>query len=226
MVGYETDEQQWEAIKGWFNKNGNTLTWAFIIIASIFLAGRYYLHHKTVVKEQASEHYFAMIKSEEEGDFTSMESKANRLINDYNKTSYAQLAAMMLAKHAVQEGHYDEAANQLQWILDKSKNNEFKQLARIRLMKVFIAQKDYEAAKELINEKDANGWLTLMQELKGDIFTQSQEQQAALEAYKQAVLSAPEDTMHGPLLTHKLNDLGLGADALEALKERKEIESE
>lgn len=221
MEGYETEEQQWEAIKGWFNKHGNKLTWAIIIVCSIFLAGRYFLHHNQNIKEQASEHYFSMIKSEEENDLTSMESKALRLVNEYSKTPYAQVASLMLAKYAVSDQNFDEAISRLQWVIDKGPENDLKKIARIRLMKVYMAQGKLDEANALFDKEEANGWLTLMQEIKGDVYTQKNKSQDALEAYKAAILAAPEEAMHGPLLTLKLNDLGLGQDELEQLKEQK-----
>lgn len=218
MVGYETEEQQWEAIKKWFNQYGNMIAWAVILISVAVMGARYWLHHQDVIKEQASEHYFSMLKSQEQNDLVSMESKANRLMQDYQKTPYAQVAAMLLAKQALEEKKYDDSISKLQWVLDQTSNNELKKIARIRLIKVYMAKGELDKAAALYNAKEANGWLTLMEELKGDIHNQENKTQDAIEAYKAAVKAAPDDTLHGPLLTLKLNDLGLSNDAIDELK--------
>ncbi|MCS5708711.1 tetratricopeptide repeat protein [Candidatus Berkiella cookevillensis] len=219
MVGYETEEQQWEAIKKWFSKHGNMLSWIVIIVMSIFLGGRYWLHHKEVLVGQASEHYFGMLKSEEQNDEASVQSKANRLINEYAKTPYAQIASLMLAKKAVEGKDYVQAEKHLKWVMEKSIDNDFKKIARIRLIKVFLAAGELDKAYALYDKKNANGWLTLMEELKGDMNKQENKLADAVDSYKAAILAAPDEALHGPLLTLKLNNLGLSNKDIEALKE-------
>jgi len=227
MSGYETDEQQWEAIKGWFNKYGSVISWVVIVVAVLFMSGRYYFHHQDVVLEQGSEHYFAMIASQEQNDTTSMLSKANRLIDDYPKTPYAQLAAFTIAKYAIESKNYDEAEKQLAWVMNDSIDNDFKMLARVRLMKTYYAKGDFEKALSLHNEQEANGWLTIMEEAKGDILKTQSKLNEAVDSYEAALEAAPEEHLHGQLLTYKLKELGVSQDLIDAIEEKKaKVESE
>lgn len=219
MVGYETEEQQFEAIKKWFREKSNAISWIIIILAVVFFGARYWLHHRAVVKEEASEHYFSMLKSEEQKDFTSLKSKATRLINDYSKTSYAQMAALMLAKQAVDEKKLDEAAAHLQWSVDNGTDPDLKNISRVRLIKVLLAQDKLEAALALCENNQKNAWLTLREELRGDIYQKENNPEKALAAYKAAILAAPEDGMHGLMLPLKLNDLGMSNRAIEQFKD-------
>tara|TARA_R110002110_G_scaffold404606_1_gene623132 strand:- start:160184 stop:160867 length:684 start_codon:yes stop_codon:yes gene_type:complete len=221
MSGYETDEQQWDAVKGWFNKNGSMISWVVIIAAVLFMSGRYYLHHNDVIAEQGSEHYFAMISSQEKNDTKSMLSKANRLIDDYPKTPYAQLAAFTIAKYAVEEKNYDEAEKQLKWVMNDSTDNDFKMLARVRLIKTYYAKGDFEKALSLHNKDEADGWLTLMEEIKGDILHSQSKLDEAVESYEAALEAAPEEHLHGQLLTYKLKELGMSQDLIDQIEEKK-----
>lgn len=225
MSGYETDEQQWEAVKEWFKKNGNMISWAVLMVLVIFFLGRYYTHHKNVVADQGSEHYFAMLSSEESGDETSMLSKANRLIKDYPKTPYAQLAAFTIAKYAIQEKNYDEAEKQLSWVLKDSIDNDFKKLARLRLIKTYYAKGEFEKALALYDKDQANGWLTLMEEIKGDILQSQAKLDEAVNSYENALESAPSKNLHGQLLTYKLKELGVSQDVIEDIEDRREAKA-
>ncbi len=215
---YTTEEQQLEAIKKWFKKYGNQLSWVVLIFALAFSGGYYWRHHRQVLQTQASEQYLSLLLGVEKKEKETIESRGQHLKENYPNSVYATLGAFVLATNALEEKKYDVAEQNYQWILDNSNQPKFKSLARLRMMRLLIAQNKFKEALGYYNEKEADGFLTLMTELKGDILYQQKDLAGARSAYEKAMKEAPEEGLHGILLKMKLNELGASTDASQEKK--------
>lgn len=218
MEAYATEEQQLDALKQWFKKHGNKITWALIAIFSVIAAVRYFYHHKSVVGEQASENYVSLMMAFEQNDQTTLKSKAELLIKDYPQSPYASLAALVVAHQAVKDKDMKNAQEGYEWVINNGKQADFQALARARLMRLLIAENKPDEALKLFDEKKARGYLPLIAEMKGDILLKKNDQQGAISAYKLALESAKEEGMVGPLLKMKLEELGVAVESNKAEK--------
>ena len=93
---------------------------------------------------------------------------AKHLMQDDPKSSYAGLAALMQAKLAVKTGDLKLAQEQLQFVIKKSSNNTLRQLARIRLARVFLATKQPQEALNLLATVDDEAYKAEISEVSGD----------------------------------------------------------
>lgn len=218
MEAYATEEQQLDALKQWFKKHGNKITWALIAIFSVIAAVRYFYHHKSVVGEQASENYVSLMMAFEQNDQTTLKSKAELLIKDYPQSPYASLAALVVAHQAVKDKDMKNAQEGYEWVIKNGKQADFQALARARLMRLLIAENKPDEALKIFDEKKARAYLPLMAEMKGDILLKKNDQQGAISAYKMALESAKEEGMVGPLLKMKLEELGVAVESNKAEK--------
>lgn len=214
MEAYVTEEQQLEAIKKWFQKYGSMISWVLIIVLGTVSAVRYWFHHQDVVREQASEHYMTLLSSAEQHDETTVKSKAQILINDFSASAYATLAALALADAAVKANDFKGAQTQLEWVIHQGKQPSLQAIARVRLMRLLIAQNKLDEALGIFDENKAMGQLTLMEELKGDILVKKQNVEGARLSYEQAYSAAPLEDRHGPLLKMKIEELGGDVSAM------------
>lgn len=216
MEVYATEEQQLEAIKKWFSKYGNTILWSITLILAVIAGARYWMHHQTVLQNEASEYYAAMMKAVEQKDEATVKNKAQTLLTQFPKSSYATFAAFTLAAEEIKQNNLAGAQQNLEWVTQHSKQDYFKTLARIRLMKLWIAENKLEEALGLYEDKKGSGFATIMEELKGDILVKQKKWQLARESYEKAMAMAPEEGMYGPLLKMKLEDLGSDPHLIEA----------
>jgi predicted negative regulator of RcsB-dependent stress response len=206
MEVYETEEQQWEAIKSFFKKYGNKLLWVAIIIMGSISAVRYWQHHQYVSKVEASELYSEMLISLDQKDNTAVMTKIQNLKSNFDNSTYATLGSMIAGKIALKEGEIDSAKNNFNWAIEHSSNKNLKRLAQFRLMKVLMVQGDFNAALD-IAKQDQNGLMPLFKELEGDIRVQQEDFKKAKEAYT-AAMDANKN-IQSPLLKLKLEDLGV-----------------
>ncbi len=218
MEAYATEEQQLEALKQWFKKYGNRLTWGAIVILAIIAGTRYWYHHQNVIASQASENYVAMMSAFEQNDQTTLKSKAELLLKDHPQSPYASLAALVVAHQAVKENDYKNAIEGYEWVIKHGKQADFQALARARLMRLLIAENKPNDALALFDEQKARAFLPLMAEMKGDILLKNNDVKGAISAYQLALKSVKEDGMVGPFLKVKLEELGIPVEKDKAVK--------
>jgi len=208
MDAYITEEQQLEAIKKWITKYAKPLLWGGGIILAMGMGVLYGRHHQEVLRQEASEHYFSLLSALAQKESITIESKASVLLAQFPRSIYATFGSFILADEAVKKGDLEKAVIQVKQILAQSQEPHFQALARVRLMQLLIAQEKETEALSYYDEKKADGFLTLMEELKGDILLKRNDRPEALKAYQKAWEVAPQKIMRGSLLKMKLEALG------------------
>lgn len=208
MDVYMTEEEKVEAIKKWLKENG----WPIIIGVALALGASYgwrlWKAHKTQISEQSSVLYEQMLGASLQKKDIQFQQLANYLIKDYASTPYAALAAMMQARGAVTDDKLPEAQEKLQWVVSNSKQPVLRQVARIRLARVLLAEKKPEAALEMLKTIDDKTYVTLIDEVRGDAFSALKKKPEARAAYQSAIAASSEANLVRPLLEMKWVEQG------------------
>ena len=223
MVTDKTEEEQVEAIKNWFAKNGTSLVAAIVLaLGSVF---GYQAWEKSVRDqgEKASGMYENLTAAVSVGPFETLSDEsrstavfiANQLKAEYPDSTYAHFAAMQLAKLEVEAGALDSAATELQWVLDQKVDDSLAVLVRLRLAQVKLGQGEYEAALALLDQSNIDGYASAYAELRGDVYYAMDRLDDARQAYQAAVALLKEGTTK-PMLSMKLEDLVLPEVAIPA----------
>lgn len=218
METYRTEEEQIEAIKGAWEKHGNSIVTGIILALGVVFSYQFWTNSNIEKAEAASDAYELVIEAQQtvfaEGssdeDRTNLISLANGVISDYESSTYAQLTAFLLAKMAVEEGNPEEAAKQLQWIIDRKPNKGIELTAKLRLAKVNLAQEKYDEALAVLNSESSGSHKAAYEELKGDVYRLKGENDKARNAYQLAVGAVKSSgSFVNPLLQMKLDDLAV-----------------
>jgi predicted negative regulator of RcsB-dependent stress response len=207
LTDYLTEQEQVELLKNWI-KQYSLVILAGVVIAFLAIFGwRTWQQRQIRIYSHASSVYDDMLTTRAQNDPAGTLVQAKKLFNHYSVTTYGPLAAFMLARVAAINGNYPEAEKKLNWALRKSDTPAMRQIARIRLGRVFIAQKKYEEAihtLEKIEDKSFNG---LTNEVKGDALYFMGDKAKARDAYKQALNELPNAEVIRPLLQMKYDNL-------------------
>jgi len=214
LVTDKTEEEQVEAIKNWFAKNGTSLVAGIVLaLGSVF---GYQAWEKSVRDqgEKASGMYENLTAAVSVGPFETLSDEsrstavfiANQLKAEYPDSTYAHFAAMQLAKLEVEAGALDSAATELQWVLDQKVDDSLAVLVRLRLAQVKLGQGEYEAALALLDQSNIDGYASAYAELRGDVYYAMDRLDDARQAYQAAVALLKEGTTK-PMLSMKLEDL-------------------
>jgi len=158
--------------------------------------------------EEASDLYTNMIIEVRDHKNDKAREYADKLINEYSRTTYADFAALMLARLDVEDAKPDEAIKHLQQVLNDAHQDALKHLARLRLVRILLDQNKTDEAWSILKVDDEGAFTASYAELKGDIYARQGKFDDARTAY-QLVLGKPgTETSDASFLQMKIDDLG------------------
>jgi predicted negative regulator of RcsB-dependent stress response len=207
MEDYETEEQQIDAIKKWWNENGTALLVGLGIGVAALSGWNYYTEKKYEHSIEASEMYTSiMARVESNLVDEGVSAKANKLVAEYTDTPYASLSSLALAKYEFKKGNFDAAVSHLKWVAAHGLETEVQNVARLRLARVLLDQKKYDEVETWLLSEHPAAFDARYQELTGDLYVALGEIEQARVAYDKALRL--EDANASQWLRLKRQDLG------------------
>lgn len=205
MAIYDSEEEQLEALKGWWKENGASTIVGVAVGIALITGWNYWRSYKQEKVAQASETYSQLVKSFEANNQNAIEPLSKRLHDEYGDSIYAAYEGLQQAKLKVQKGDLAGAKAILQEVVGQS-NKELSHIARVRLIRLMLATGEYEQGLQLINEVDPAvkaGFAASYDELAGDLYVAMDRLDEARTAYQNALNSGDQS----PLLKIKIDDL-------------------
>ncbi len=194
MEQYRTEEEQVEALKKWWDENGRSTLAAVIIALAAGFSWQTWKGYDQRQRENASDAYQAMLRAVAGDDAQQQQEAvelAKALKENYSGSTYAQFAALHLARLAVEQGDLAEAEAQLRWVLGKAdKGSDTAWVAQLRLARVLAAAGDTDQALEILEQAGDGPYQASYAVARGDILLQQGREAAAREAYMAARMHA------------------------------------
>lgn len=210
---YETEQEQIEAIKKWWNQYGNWIIGGFLLALVSYFSWSYYQSSTQSRLEAASAKYDELVALVERGAPASDRSAAiEQLKSDYSRTTYAVYAALFGAADAVAGGDYQAALAELDWALSQSAT-ELRPVIQVRKARVQYASGELDAALATLDAISRPGFDVVINELRGDILAEQGHHDLARSAYETAMARSQEEGISTPFLEIKLNDLATASDS-------------
>jgi predicted negative regulator of RcsB-dependent stress response len=203
----ETDDEQVEKLKKWWEENGRSVIAGIVIGVGGLFGYRYWIDLQEASAEAASAHFVEMMQALESSDSAGVTELADTLISDYSDTEYATLARFALARNLVKSENYDQAQKQLEQIIGSVGDAPLGFLARKRLASLQLQSAQPEQALVTLSVEFPPAFSAGVDELKGDIYARQGKVDEAANAYREA-LSATPGPANGEFLQQKLDDLG------------------
>jgi predicted negative regulator of RcsB-dependent stress response len=94
---------------------------------------------------------------------------------------------LLAAKAAFDAGDLPGARTNLEWVVANSKEDELKNIARLRLAAVLVDQKQFDAALAALDGKHSASFEGLFLDMKGDVFNLQGKAADAKSAYEAAL---------------------------------------
>ncbi len=207
MELHQTEEEQVQALKAWFRKNGGALIFGLAIGLAAIGGYRFWTDYQINQSQAASLAYANLQNYLLAGDSARVFEAGDKLVKQFSGTPYAALAALGMARMSVENGSLDAAEVHLQWVIDNASQDGLKHIARLRLARVLAAEKKYDEALTLVNSSVPASYASLYSELRGDILLAQKQIEQARSAYQQALDTVAADDRRSLLIEMKLNDL-------------------
>lgn len=147
MSRYDTEQEQLDAIKAWWNKNGTFLLSGVLVIAIAVAGWRYWQAYQYGQAATASAMFEVLEISQQNGQFGEVAREARKLMQEQPASPYAGSAALMLAQFHWEKAEHNEAAEAFNWILQADQTAEMKLAATMRLARLNIELKQFDQAQ-------------------------------------------------------------------------------
>ncbi len=184
------EQEQVAELKAWWTQHGNRVL-AVVIAVAVAVVGwqgwRWYEHGQAA---QASVLYDTLSKAAQAGDAKALRDAAGTLVESYPRTLYASMGALLAAKFYFERNDLKNAKAQLQWVIEHSPAEDFRDLARLRLAAVLVDEKAYDEALKLLDAPHAPAYDAQYAALKGDVLVAKNQLAEARTAYQAALEKA------------------------------------
>lgn len=206
-MDYQTEEQQVEAFKKWWDENGTALVVGAILAIGGVLGWQYWQGYNEKIQLEASDIYNKIItESVGENNEVKPIAGAGKLFADYSNTAYATLMSFRLAKEAVDKNDLAEAEKHLREALRLADDDNLKHIARTRLARILNAQEKADEALALVNGIEYGPYKSTYELVKGNSYSIKGDQSSATAAYIKAEASQAEGTPEHPNLPYRLQE--------------------
>jgi predicted negative regulator of RcsB-dependent stress response len=209
MGVYDLEEQEkLEDLKAWWKQWGGMITVGVVLACVVIIAvqgWRLWTQHQA---DQASTLYGAVSSAMRSNDLPKAKDATAQLTDQYGRTAYAPAAALMLAKMLWDSGDKAGAKAQLLWVIDKSSDDEMKQIARFRLAETALDAKAYDEALRTLDAKHDEPFAGLYADLRGDILAAAGRAGEARASYQTALAKLDPKSPYRNFVQVKLDALG------------------
>lgn len=210
MEQYRSEEEQVEALKKWWEENGRSIVVAVILALGLGFGWQGWQTYQQGENEAASSRYQAMLQMLSSNDEAGAQGLASEIKLEHSRSTYAQFAALHLARLAVNQGDLTTAEAELRWVLGRADSgSDTMQLAQLRLARVLASGGDPEQALTILQSADPGTYAAAYQVARGDILLMLAREDEAREAYRSAMMlsSRGDGQVNMDMLQQKLQSL-------------------
>jgi predicted negative regulator of RcsB-dependent stress response len=208
-MSYHDEQESIESFKAWWAQWGNAATW-IVLIALVAAAGwngwNFWQRRQAA---QAAVLYEQVQQAVASGDKAKVTRVAADMEDRYGSTAYGQMTALAAAKALYDAGDEAAAKAQLQWAVDHAKDDEYKEIAKLRLAGLLLDEKAYDQGLALLSTTPPDAFKALVADRRGDLLAAQGKRDDARTAYQLALDTvAKNDTSARQLIQFKLDALG------------------
>lgn len=213
MSELKTEEEQIEAFKSWWKKNGLMTVAAVAIAVGGYFGWQAWKTSQANYTSEASALYQNLVQAaadlSDENNQKTVTFIAKQLSEDYGDTGYAMFGQLFLARVDAEKGQYDQAITALENAIGKTEDASFIAIADLRIAQLMLQKDDFSGALARAEKVTEQEFDAQKQELIGDIYIQQGKRDEARLAYQKASDALGVGVNH-PLLDIKLKDLVKG----------------
>jgi predicted negative regulator of RcsB-dependent stress response len=188
MDDFLTDQQQAARVRGWVREYAP----AAIMAVAIGIGG-YFGYTQWQVRQdrqaaEASELYEDFRVAVESDDQDSASALLESLVADHEGSAYADHARLLMAKEYVDTTQPSLAEQELQAVIATTSDGDLRQLARLRLARVYLyMDRPEDGLETLDSDVHSSAWRQLTEDMRGDLHQALGQTEAARASYQAAL---------------------------------------
>lgn len=210
------EQEQLDAIKHFWQRYGNLITWTVIGALGVFAAYNAWNWYERDRSAKAALLFDEIDRAVQVGDID----KAGRAFGDmkerYGSTTFASQGGLLLARLQFDKGQLDAARGSLEWVAARGGEKEYPIVAKLRLAGVLLDEKKYDEALKALPTDAPKAFAALAADRRGDILAAQGKADEAIAAYRSAYEQIEPTLDYRRLIDAKLTALGASPGAAAA----------
>ena len=195
-----TEEEQVQQIKKWWNSNGKQIIAGAVIGLAGILGWNTYSDYQDKQSLNARNLYLSYASdSNNLGAY-------DKLTTDFSSSSYSDQAILLMAKYLFDAGSYTQALGVIEPLIN-NRNSVIATTAALRAASIYLQLGQHEQALSILREQSDDVFLGLIYNLMGDIYLDLGNHVEAQNHYSLAIANVTENSNLTQLIQIKLDDL-------------------
>lgn len=186
------EQEQLDSLKSWWRERGPMLVTAVSIALLVFAGWQGWRWMQSSRAQEASTLYDALVKGVQAGDPKAVRDAGGTLAEKFPGVLYASMGALVSARFHADRNDLKNARAQLQWVIERTQNPEFRDIARLRLAALQLDEKAYDAALATLAAAHGKAFEAQFAALRGDVQFAAGRTAEAKAAWKAALEAAPK----------------------------------
>ncbi len=184
------EQEQVAELKAWWQQYGTLITAVVVAVAAAFAGWQGWRWYQQSQAARAGALYDTLSRAAQGGDAKALRDASGALFENYPRTLYATMGALTAARFYFDRNDPKDAKLQLEWAVEHSPSDDFRDLARLRLAAVLLEEKAYDEALRQLDAGHAVAYDAQYAALKGDVLVAKKDPVQARAAYKVALEKA------------------------------------
>lgn len=207
------EQEQLDALKAFWNKQGNLITWVLVLVLAAFAGWNGWQWYQRDQAVKAGAMFDELDRAARANDAERVGRVFGDLKDRYPRTAFAQQGGLLAARTQFDKGQADVAMASLAWVADNAVEDEMRTVARLRLAALQSAAKQHDEALKTLAAAQTPGFEALVEDRRGDILLAQGRTDEARAAYQAAYKAMGERVDYRRLIEAKMTALGVAPEA-------------
>lgn len=213
------EQEQLDQIKHFWKQYGNLISWVLIVVFGSFAAWNGWNYWQRNQAAKAAALYDEVDRAALAKDADRMQRALADMQSQFANTTFASQAALQAGKTLFDAGKLPEARAALAWAAEKSADNSYKAVARLRLAALDIEAQAFDQALKTLEAPVPKAFEPLVADRRGDVYMAQGKTDDARTQYQNAWKNLGNRTEYRRLVEVKLASLGVDVASLTSTTE-------
>jgi predicted negative regulator of RcsB-dependent stress response len=215
------EQEQIDELKHFWKRWGDLITWVLIAVLAVYAGWVGWQAWQNKQAAQSAVLFDTVDRAAASADMALLDRAVADIEDKFASTNYAQQAALLAARVYQDKNRAADARKHLAWVIDKTSDQGYESLARLRLSALLIQDKAFDEAAKQVSAKAPASFEPLFADRLGDIAMLQGQTDKALEQYQKAWKNLDARSDYRRLVAVKLAALGFDPEETPAVETKK-----
>ena len=215
------EQEQIDELKHFWKRWGDLITWVLIAVLAVYAGWVGLQAWQNKQAAQSAVLFDTVDRAAASADMALLDRAVADIEDKFASTNYAQQAALLAARVYQDKNRAADARKHLAWVIDKTSDQGYESLARLRLSALLIQDKAFDEAAKQVSAKAPASFEPLFADRLGDIAMLQGQTDKALEQYQKAWKNLDARSDYRRLVAVKLAALGFDPEETPAVETKK-----